>query len=100
MDYHEAVESELGFVCHPKNSLSNASRWGETTGDLPKNCHLLPSTAILEAQNRYDRFNSFIDQAERIQGCQTRSLVSLCSLSCPSSRRFVSMGRPSITCRH
>ena len=46
MDYHEAVESELGYVCHPKNSLSNASRGGETTGDLPKNCHLLPFVAV------------------------------------------------------
>ena len=30
---------------------------GEKIGDLPKNCHLLPSTAILEPQNRYARFN-------------------------------------------
>jgi hypothetical protein len=43
---HQVVESKLGFVCHPKNSLSIASRGGETTGDLPKNCHLLPFVAV------------------------------------------------------
>ena len=45
-------QSELGFVSHLKNSLSNASSGARCPGALPKNCHLLPSTAILEPQNR------------------------------------------------
>jgi hypothetical protein len=57
---HQVLESKLGLVSHLKNSLSIASRGGETAGDLPKNCHVLPSIAILEPQNRYDRFNSFL----------------------------------------
>ena len=56
---HQVVESESGIVSHLKNSFSIASRGCEMAGDLPKNCHLLPSTAILEPQNRYDRFNRF-----------------------------------------
>ena len=59
----QAVESEPGFVSHLKNSLSIASRGARRMGDLPKNCHLLPSTAILEPQNcylRFNRFNSFL----------------------------------------
>ena len=43
----QAVESEIGFVSHLKNSLSIASRGARRIGDLPKTCHLLPSTAIL-----------------------------------------------------
>ena len=53
-------ESELGLVSHPNNSLSIASRGARRLGDLPKNCHLLPSTAILHLQNRYSRFNRCI----------------------------------------
>jgi hypothetical protein len=53
------MESESGIVSHLENSLSIPSRGGETAGDLPKNCHLLPSTGILEPQNRYDRLNRF-----------------------------------------
>jgi hypothetical protein len=41
------VESEPGFVSQLKNSLSIALRGARGIGDLPKNCHLLPSTAIL-----------------------------------------------------
>jgi hypothetical protein len=40
---------------------------GEMAGALPKNCHLLPSTAILSSQNRSVRFN--------------------CSIPCPSRAR-------------
>jgi hypothetical protein len=54
---HEVVESEFGFVTHLKNSLSIAPRGASLTGDLPKTCQLLPSTAILQPQNRYVRFN-------------------------------------------
>jgi hypothetical protein len=43
-----------------KNPLSIAPRGVIRTGDLPKTCHLLASTAILEPQNRYIRFNHFI----------------------------------------
>ena len=57
---HEAVESEFGFVSHLKNSLSIMSRGAKRIGDLPKTCHLLPSTAILYAQNRYTRFDRCI----------------------------------------
>jgi hypothetical protein len=46
------VESEFGIVSRLKNSLSRASRGARRLGDLPKTCHLLPSTAILEPQNR------------------------------------------------
>ena len=42
------------------NSLSIASRGGSRIGDLPKTCRLLPSTAILQPQNRYARSNRFI----------------------------------------
>jgi hypothetical protein len=51
----QPAEGEPGFVSHLKNSLSIASRGARGIGDLPKNCHLLPSTAILEPQNRYAR---------------------------------------------
>ena len=51
----QAVQSELGFVSRPKNSLSIVSRGAKGIGDLPKNCHLLPPTAILGPQNRYAR---------------------------------------------
>jgi hypothetical protein len=42
-------------------------------GDLPKNCHLLPSTAILEPQNRYAPFNRSIRCPSRAfwPTCQT-----------------------------
>ena len=49
---HQVEETESGIASHLKNSLSIVSREGETAGDLPKTCHLLPSTAILEPQNR------------------------------------------------
>jgi hypothetical protein len=42
-----------------RNSFSIALPGGATAGDLPKNCHLLPSTAILEPRNRYTRCNRF-----------------------------------------
>ena len=44
---HYAVESKQDFG-HLKNSLSIAPRGATRIGDLPKTCHLLPSTAILE----------------------------------------------------
>jgi hypothetical protein len=44
----QSVQSELGIVSHRKNSLSVAWRGARKFGDLPKTCHLLPSTAILE----------------------------------------------------
>jgi hypothetical protein len=56
---HQVVESESGIVSHLRNSLSIASSGAIGIGALPKNCHLLPSTAILEPQNRYDRLNRF-----------------------------------------
>ena len=56
----QAVESEPGFVSRLKNSLSIASRGARRLGALPENCHLLPSAAILEPQNRYARFNRCI----------------------------------------
>jgi hypothetical protein len=56
----QAVQSELGFVSRPKNSLSIVSRGAKGIGDLPKTCHLLPSIAILEPQSRYARFNCSI----------------------------------------
>ena len=54
------LESELGFVSHLKNSSSNASRGARGPGALSKNCHLLPSTAIFEPQNRYTSCNRSI----------------------------------------
>ncbi len=57
---HESVGSELGLVGRLKNSLSIPLRGARRTGDLPKNCHLLPSTAILEPQNRDAPCNRFI----------------------------------------
>jgi hypothetical protein len=50
----------LGFVSPPKVLVVGRVVRGETAGDLPKNCHLLPSAAILEPQNRYARCNRFI----------------------------------------
>jgi mRNA-degrading endonuclease toxin of MazEF toxin-antitoxin module len=44
----------------PKKSLAIASRGARRLEDLPKSCHLLPSTAISEPQNRYVRFNRSI----------------------------------------
>jgi hypothetical protein len=43
-----------------KNPLSIASLGARWIGDLLKNCHLLPSTAISEPQNRFVRFNRSI----------------------------------------
>ena len=54
------TESEFRCVRNLKNSLSNLPREAREFGDLPKTCHLLPSTAILEPQNRYARCNRFI----------------------------------------
>jgi hypothetical protein len=48
-------QGEPGFVSHLKNSLSIVTRGAKGTGDLPKNCHLLPPTGILGPQNRYAR---------------------------------------------
>ena len=45
---HQAVKSKFGFVSHLKNSSSIASCGARKIGDLPKTCHLLPSTAILQ----------------------------------------------------
>jgi hypothetical protein len=50
----QAVESKPGLVSHLKNSLSMASGGAMRLRALPKNCHLLPSTAISEPQKRYD----------------------------------------------
>jgi hypothetical protein len=55
----QAVDSKPGIVSRLENSLSIASGAAGSLGDLPKNCHLLPSTAILELQNRYTRLNRF-----------------------------------------
>ena len=57
---HQAMGSEVRCVSHLKNSLSNASRGARRLRHLPKNCHLLPSTAILQSQNRCARFNRCI----------------------------------------
>jgi hypothetical protein len=57
---HYAVESKPGFVSRLKNSLSITSRGARRIGDLPKNCHLLPSTAISEPQNPYAPYNRSI----------------------------------------
>jgi hypothetical protein len=50
--------SDTGWKPAPlrtKESVVDRIAQGKTAGDLPKNCHLLPSTAILELQNRYAR---------------------------------------------
>ena len=39
-------------------------------GDLPKNCHLLPSAAILYRQNRYTRFSRF--HSSSLEGAPAR----------------------------
>jgi hypothetical protein len=57
--YQQAVETARGYVSRPRYSMGIASRGAPGLGALPKNCHLLPSTAILEPQNRYDRLNRF-----------------------------------------
>jgi hypothetical protein len=49
---HRVVKTESGIVSRQKNSLSMASRWARRLEALPKTCHLLPSTAILEPQDR------------------------------------------------
>jgi hypothetical protein len=43
----QAVETARGYVSRPKYSLGIASRGAPGLGALPKNCHLLPSTAIM-----------------------------------------------------
>jgi hypothetical protein len=58
VDDQQAVKSEPGLIGHLKNS-SIASRGEGRLGALPKNCHLLPSTAISYRQIRYARFNRF-----------------------------------------
>ena len=55
----QAVQTACGYVSRPRYSMGIASRGAPGLGALPKNCHLLPSTAILEPQNRYDRLNRF-----------------------------------------
>jgi hypothetical protein len=57
---HQALGRELGSARYLKNSLSIAPRRALRLRALPENCHLLPSTAISEPQNRYVRFNRFI----------------------------------------
>jgi hypothetical protein len=42
----EAAESEVRLVIYVQYSSSIASRGARLLGDLPKNCHLLPSTGI------------------------------------------------------
>jgi hypothetical protein len=42
----QAVESKPGVVSRLENSMSIASGAAGSLGDLPKNCHLLPSTAF------------------------------------------------------
>jgi hypothetical protein len=44
----------------PKEFVVDRVAQGKTAGDLPKNCHLLPSAAILERQNPYTRCNRSI----------------------------------------
>ena len=44
----------------PKEIVVDRVARGEAVGDLPKNCHLLPSTAILEPQSRWARYNRFV----------------------------------------
>jgi hypothetical protein len=39
---HQAVERDLGRFSHPKEFVVDRVAPGETAGDLPKNCHLLP----------------------------------------------------------
>jgi hypothetical protein len=56
----QAVETARGYVSRPRYPMGIASRGAPGLGALPKNCHLLPSIAILEPQNRYVRFNRFI----------------------------------------
>jgi hypothetical protein len=53
------VRSTYAFATPKELAVDRAAR-GETAGDLPKSCHLLPSAAILEPQNRYVRFNRSI----------------------------------------
>jgi hypothetical protein len=55
----QAVETARGYVSRPRYSLGIASREAPGRGALPKNCHLLPFTAILESPNRHDRLNRF-----------------------------------------
>ena len=43
----QTVEAQPGLFRRLKNSLSIESRGVRRLGDLPKTCHLLPSTAIL-----------------------------------------------------
>jgi hypothetical protein len=63
----EAAESEVRLVIYLQYSSSIASRGARLLGDLPKNCHLLPSTGILEPQDRYVRFNRF-NRFEPVEG--------------------------------
>ena len=49
------LEGGSGSVSRLKNSFSTASRGARRLEDLLKTCHLLPSTVILEPQNREDR---------------------------------------------
>ena len=51
----QTLDSESGFASRLKNSFSTAAHGAGQLGDLPKNCHLLPSAAILEPQDRDDR---------------------------------------------
>ena len=73
------------FVCAfvlrqpPSEIVVDRVTRGEAVGDLPKNCHLLPSTAILEPHNRSARCNCF-HPSLLSRACQPRSARSLDSL--------------------
>ena len=52
---HEAVECEVLRNYPSKEFVVDRIERARRIGDLPKNCHLLPSSAILQPQNRYAR---------------------------------------------
>ena len=51
----------------------------EKAGALPKNCHLLPSTAILEPKNRYARCNRCVPRL--LKTCPHRWAAELTTVS-------------------
>ena len=55
--YSPRGRAKLASSANLKSLSSNASRGARWLGALPKNCHLLPSTAIYAPQIRYVRFN-------------------------------------------
>jgi hypothetical protein len=56
----QPVQSAVAWVSLPKEFVVDRIVRARWLGALPKNCHLLPSAAIVEPQNRYARFNRFI----------------------------------------